>query len=360
MAASRNYTINCQRLEQLVGQTITVEDKELTFISILNRCEGLGIYVYQACWAGVDIIVKSCCVINNISIIGAENGIFNWVTQKTAQPENYPRYLFFTTVKIILNHNEETTFKMFGSEKLGPSLTQALTTVKAHSADLERLVNNIAEQVITILEDLHTRAHVCHFDISTGNIIYRTNSPSTDGKLALIDFGLAHMAGFGLFDKYPVPIGTIAFSSLAMHQGLVCGYTSDLESLAYLLEYIAADTLPWLGITDKEEIWQLKADFDLSKCAYSAIGDMIEYCRCLPVYHTVNYDLLRGLFTGEEVVNNLKVGDRVQVLLSDPKKKGKLIWRKNYLITAFPSKFMIAVQTGIKELIIHSDQVKLN
>lgn len=84
-------------------------------------------------------------------------------------------------------------------------------------------------------------------------------------KVYLVDFGLA-----GTFKKtattsrkiYSGEIGTIKYCPLASHYGLEQFPKDDLESLGYLLVYLASKDLPWYnlpkGLTEREKYDEIK------------------------------------------------------------------------------------------------------
>jgi len=155
-------------------------------------------------------------------------------------------------------------------------------------------VIHVGLQCISRLQLMH-RAGIVHRDIKPENIVIGSNA----SDVYLIDFGLSRYFRVANQD-FPVQkskgiSGSLRYCSVRAHGGLHTPY-NDLESLAYVLIFLAAGKLPWQGmrVRPKEalpgKIKACKEDFSLLETSLqesleselrlrSALLEMIKYCR---------------------------------------------------------------------------------
>jgi serine/threonine protein kinase len=104
---------------------------------------------------------------------------------------------------------------------------------------------------LSILESLHDQ-HYIHLDIKPDNFMLGIGKLSN--QVFLIDFGLARLFRNPTTRHHTAQIngsgviGTICYSSINCHLGLTPSRRDDLESLAYVIVYLAKGSLPWQGI----------------------------------------------------------------------------------------------------------------
>ena len=103
---------------------------------------------------------------------------------------------------------------------------------------------DLAHEAIRILEGVHSM-DIIHQDLKPHNFMR-----NKDGKLYLIDFGLARQ----LVNKKGVPsirgfVGTPRYASVRAHNMMDQGKRDDLESLFYNLAYLYYRRLPWSKLT---------------------------------------------------------------------------------------------------------------
>lgn len=105
----------------------------------------------------------------------------------------------------------------------------------------------LAEQMITRVEFIHHHGFV-HRDLKPENFCVGWS----DNRIHAIDFGLARryrdrkghvelVTGKGM-------VGTVRYASINAHDGFTQSRRDDIESLAYILIFLARRSLPWQGI----------------------------------------------------------------------------------------------------------------
>jgi serine/threonine protein kinase len=105
---------------------------------------------------------------------------------------------------------------------------------------------------LLILESLHDR-HYVHLDVKPDNFVIGIGELSK--QVFLIDFGLAQLFRDPATHSHTMQtdgsnvLGTICYSSINCHLGLPPSPRDDLESLVYVIVYLAKGSLPWQGIT---------------------------------------------------------------------------------------------------------------
>ena len=129
--------------------------------------------------------------------------------------------------------------------------------------------------------------------------------------------------------------GTARYASINAHQGRTQSRRDDIESLGYMLLYLARGSVPWQGLqnSDKknEDIMKVKIETpveDLCSCfpAAEALSAHINYARGLAYDTKPDYNFLRGLY--EETLSRYGVeddgvwdwnykGDAVQIMAGD-------------------------------------------
>lgn len=128
-------------------------------------------------------------------------------------------------------------FHYLAMELLGPSLEKLLSERGRFGLPT---VSKIGIALLNRIEALH-KQNVVHGDIKPPNICLGLNNPS---ELYLIDLG---------FSKVIVPNktctskyirGTLKFMSVGAHEGYV-SFQTDIESIAFMLAFLANGELPW-------------------------------------------------------------------------------------------------------------------
>ena len=176
----------------------------------------------------------------------------------------------------------------------------------------------IAIQLIDRLEYIHSK-YIIHRDIKTDNIL---TDEETKKIIYLIDFGLAkkyRSARTGRHIKFTIPrrlTGTARYASTNALRGTEQSRRDDLESLGYVLIYLAKNGfLPWQGLPIADRLERYKEIYKLKKYTKpEKLCERIPYEFCEYLKYTKNlqfeekpdYDYLRGLFLNALNTKDLK------------------------------------------------------
>lgn len=113
-------------------------------------------------------------------------------------------------------------------------------------------VCGIAIQIIRGLETIH-RIGIIHRDIKPGNFMFGINQNSN--KLYIMDFGLSKLwyekGNHIVYKNDRSMTGTPRYASVNVHMGIEPSRRDDMESVGYLLIYLATGSLPWQGLKKK-------------------------------------------------------------------------------------------------------------
>lgn len=176
---------------------------------------------------------------NSARGIPMEKHIYRAIHDITETTNGYARMHFYGT---FMDHH------VLVMDQLGPSLYQKIRRRKRRMFIGE--VHGIAVQALTRLKFLHERGFL-HCDIKPDNFVYGVPDGNDAFTLHLIDFGLSQKYRDEETGAHTPEcsgerfLGTMRFASRHVHMGITYSRRDDLESLAYMLIYIATETLPW-------------------------------------------------------------------------------------------------------------------
>ncbi|CAD8047356.1 unnamed protein product [Paramecium primaurelia] len=178
-----------------------------------------------------------------------------------------------------------------------------------------KTVCNLAEQLLTILEEIHKRG-VIHRDIKPENILMGRGNDSQ--QVYIVDFGISkkfrnnnqHIQ----FQENRPFIGTTRYASISAHKGYELSRKDDLESLGYVFIYLLRGNVPWQNIvsqSDKEKIklvgkFKMELELkDLCKGLPSEFQRYLDYVYKLKFTSTPDYKYLLDLFQKIAKQNNI-------------------------------------------------------
>lgn len=223
------------------------------------------------------------------------------VLQELTSVHGFPRVHWFCREKDI---------NILIMQKLGESV-EHMRVRKGGSLPI-KVVVTIAIQVLERLQACHIRG-IVHRDLKPDNLIFGADAAARRATLFLIDFGLckrvleAHTGRHIPFRSGKNLTGTPRYASLRAHSGCEQSRRDDLESLGYVLVFLALGSLPWQGIArppgckDKSyrAIADVKRGTDLEQlCAHlpRAFAATINYAKSLEFEDMPNYAYLDGIW----------------------------------------------------------------
>lgn len=197
---------------------------------------------------------------------------------------------------------------------LGKDLTSYLKIFKKFSL---KTVIMLGDQLITILESVHNRG-VVHRDLKPENILM--GKGEHNNQTYLVDFGISkvYRDSNGVHIPYRDKksfIGTTRYASLSAHDGIEISRKDDLESLLYVLIFLAKGGLPWqnLKVTENEKtrkVGEMKMKMsaeDLCKDLPEEFVKFLNYVKNLSFKQNPDYAFLKGLFNKIAENNNFKM-----------------------------------------------------
>ncbi|KIK24144.1 hypothetical protein PISMIDRAFT_99165, partial [Pisolithus microcarpus 441] len=194
---------------------------------------------------------------------------------------------------------KEASYSIMVFEHLGPSLEKVFHS--CHQSFSHHTITAISEQLIHCLQNIHLHSYI-HWDVKPSNILIGTGQDAP--TVYLVDFGIAkpyrdpHMHLHNTFGKCGSFLGSPAFASINSHLGLEAGRRDDLESLSYLLIYLACGSLPWLGHTpclENDTIISMKRDIFQLDDIPKVLLTLLSYSRSLPFPQKPDYVYLQAL-----------------------------------------------------------------
>jgi hypothetical protein len=204
----------------------------------------------------------------------------------------------------VLAFGEKDDFQYMIMQMLGSSLEELL---KTHGFFSLKTILMLADQLIERMRFIHLKGFL-HRDIKPENFLMGIQE--SQDTVHVIDLGLAKKWKLpnGNHIKYLTGnkiIGTARYASVNSHLGNQLSRRDDMESLGYLLVYLARGKLPWQSMRSqtKEEkylqILEKKQEITIEKLCYGLPKQFIQYFRhvkSLGFDEEPCYDYLKGLF----------------------------------------------------------------
>lgn len=195
---------------------------------------------------------------------------------------------------------------------LGKDLASYLKIYKKFSL---KTVLMIADQLLVLLENIHNRC-LLHRDIKPENIL--VGKGEQGDTIFFVDFGISkyYKDNLGRHIAYREKksfIGTTRYASIAAHLGNEISRKDDLESLAYVIIFLAKGQLPWqnLNVSEAEKtkkVGEIKIKTtveELCKGLPEEIGKYLSYVKNLSFKENPDYIFLKGLIMKAAMINNI-------------------------------------------------------
>ncbi len=227
-----------------------------------------------------------------------EDKIYRWLNMDDTEPiVGVPRRFYF---------GAHLDYSMLVIDLLGPSLEHRLN--QCYRSMSLKSVLMIGLQALRRVEYVHEKGFI-HRDLKPGNLLMGRGDEAR--ILFVVDYGLGKRYCHPV-TKQHIPfregkhmIGTTRFASINAHRGFQQSRRDDLESLGYVLVYLAKGALPWQGlmVADKEEKYEVIREMKEKMIVYDLCRDMprqfveyFRYVRGLGFEERPDYSHLRGLF----------------------------------------------------------------
>ncbi|KIJ05407.1 hypothetical protein PAXINDRAFT_21328 [Paxillus involutus ATCC 200175] len=190
-------------------------------------------------------------------------------------------------------------------EDLGPTLDDVFKST-GRRLSMNTIVF-LAEHLIKFLQHIHSRSYI-YSNIRPQNILVGPVLPGQQtNELCLFDFSLTQLyRDPRTYSHVPFlssrPLSTILpFASLNHHSGNQLSRRDDLESLAYLLLYLARGSLPWIdtNVTSNSDILQSKESISVAQLCDalpSPFATFLSYARDLSFTQKPDYNYVLNLF----------------------------------------------------------------
>ena len=223
----------------------------------------------------------------------------------------YLIYLKGFGIPNIISYGKSGKFNILIEELLGPSLNDILKLRKIKKKLPIKDTCMLALQALDRLEYIHSK-NIIHQDIKPQNFLIGRKDPKV---IYLIDFGFAKKyrssrTGKHIkFNNLGKIFGSLAYTSVNGNAGYEQSRRDDLESLGYMLVFLAKNHLPWKKKkimknieeinNSREEIYKMKKTLTAEKICEGLpeeFIDYLKYCRKLEFEQEPDYNYLKNLF----------------------------------------------------------------
>jgi serine/threonine protein kinase len=234
--------------------------------------------------------------------------------------------------------NEYKIYKRFAIKKLDcvPEINTYFTTSKYNilimellGKSLDRVLNDyggkldlgtamkIGINIISHMKKIHS-VGIIHRDIKPNNFMFGSNE--NNSKLYVMDFGLSkrwfHNDKHIEYRDGRDLIGTARYASVNIHLGIEPTRRDDMESIGYMLVYLAKGRLPWQGLKKKtkdspiDKIGERKLNIDVKELCEdlpSCFYEYVSYTRKLDFDQKPDYDYLTKIFKKSASKNDIEL-----------------------------------------------------
>ena len=208
----------------------------------------------------------------------------------------------------VISYGRHKIYNVLVEELLGKSIGTIFDGMRADKFNLKDICM-MAIQSLERLEYIHSKL-VIHRDIKPHNLVIGKNDPNI---IYLIDFGLSRKyrssrTGKHIkFNNLKLTYGSLRYLSIHGNKGYEQSRRDDLESLGYMLIYLATGTVPWIQAEKFKVdvvkkyiiIYKIKKAISSEKLCTGLPKEMvqyIDYCKNLYFEQDPNYDYLKSLF----------------------------------------------------------------
>lgn len=227
-----------------------------------------------------------------------ENKIYKWLNASSPMRiVGVPRRRYY---------GQSADYNMLVMDCLGPSLEDRLNQCRRKMSLKSVLM--IALQALRRVEFIHGKSFI-HRDLKPDNMLMGNGDDSH--VVYVVDYGLAKRYRNPTTHEH-IPYregkhltGTARYASVNTHRGIEQARRDDLESLGYVLVYLAKGELPWQGLRapNKKQKYQKIRDkkqrtsvHELCRDLPSQFLDYFRYVRAMGFEARPDYSYLRGLF----------------------------------------------------------------
>ena len=208
----------------------------------------------------------------------------------------------------IITYGHHGLYNVLIEELLGNSIGHIYDSWSSSKFNLKDICM-LAIQCLDRLEYIHSK-YVIHRDIKPYNLVIGRNDPNV---IYLIDFGLSRKYRSSRTGKHikfknlKLTYGSLRYLSINGNRGYEQSRRDDLESLGYMLIFLATGKLPWLKAEDANLdivkkylfIYKIKKSYSAEKICEGLpeeMADYINYCKGLHFEEDPNYNYLKSLF----------------------------------------------------------------
>ena len=219
----------------------------------------------------------------------------------------------------IISYGKVGKYNILVEELLGKSLHELWKLRNIKEKLNIKNVCMVALQALDRLEYIHSKNYI-HRDIKPQNFVNGRKDPNI---IYIIDFGFSHQYKSSRTGKHikfkskNLTMGSLSYLSINANIGYEASRRDDLESLGYMLIFLAIEDLPWLRIEDLniskiikfKKIYNLKKTTSVEKLCEGLpeeFAKYINYTRKLDFEEDPDYDYLRSLFSSILVKNQEK------------------------------------------------------